>query len=118
MDERIITMLEIGVGIAAAGALYYTMFHKGGADNGGPTLWASLGFPYGPIGNLPAVGGPAQQRPIVGALGAILTDTHGNVLRDEAGQPLKDSGGGIFSFPAYNNSRLHIGYYYGGSFPS
>jgi len=120
-------ILAIG---GAGAAIYWFWFHRGG-DDGGQSLWPALGFSYGPLGNLPAVGSFNRTGNVNGAGlngGAlpliisptnVLTDELGNWLTDQANNPLTDQGGLVGPiFPARNGNGLRFSGVPSGSRPS
>jgi hypothetical protein len=97
----------IGYGIAIVGSAFivWYLLLREREQKDGRDLWEQLGFPYGPIGNLPAIGAdfysganqtdgknslplllhytpPTTGVPLTDTLGNVLTDTLGNILTD------------------------------------
>jgi hypothetical protein len=108
------------VGVIAL-VLYLVVKHAH-RRGGGADLWAGLGFPYGPTGNLTGFG-ITHVMPVTTSTSGqfLLAASNGAVLTDAAGNPLLDEGsmGGFNAFgPGQNNSQLKLTYNFGGSRPS
>jgi hypothetical protein len=97
----------IGYGVAIFGSAFivWYLLLREREQKDGRDLWEELGFPYGPIGNLPAIGAdfysggnqtdgknalPVLLHYTPGTAGVPLTDTLGNVLTDTLGNILTD----------------------------
>jgi hypothetical protein len=105
---------KIAIGAALAGVAYY-LFK--GQSGGGQDLWPALGFPYGPTGNLAAIGSAFQSMPVADASFGVLNDQKGQPLTDESGNLLYDYN--MYpSPPGSCNSELLINYNISGSRPS
>jgi hypothetical protein len=109
---------ELLIAAACGGVVYYVWFSRHGGDEG-RSLWPALGFPYGPLGNLPATGGVTRTGNQSGSGingGAIptwlspthiLTDELGNWLTDQRGNYLTDQGGYVGPFfPSRNATAI------------
>ena|SRR5271163_2584503 len=130
MNKPSFPWLEILAAGGGVGILWFLMFRNGGHDNG-LSLWPALGYPYGPVGNLPAMGAFTRTGNLSGALpggGAvptylsptnILTDQEGNWLYNQRYMPLTNQGGQIGPiFPAHNPNGLRVSIIPSGSRPS
>ena len=76
-----------------------------------------MGFPYGPTGNLAAVGASAGSMPVVSGFGQPLLDEHGNPLTDQEGNVLTDTAMAPVGLP-HNDSQLLVKLNISGSKPS
>jgi len=132
MRKSAFPWLELFLIAGGAGAVWYLLIRNGGND-GGASLWPALGFPYGPLGNLPGIAADRRAgnfqgvMPNGGALPATISPTHvltdqlGNWLLDQSNNPnipLTDQGGLIVSFPPRNATSLSSQFNFSGSRPS
>ena len=117
---------EVALIASGLGVLYW--YHKHHA-NEGVDLWSALGFAYGPIGNLPAIGGDYRTginaMPVLMSAAQLipntLTDIGGTALTDLSNNVLTDIKGGAIPpqlFQSRNAAGIKLTLNFKGSKPS
>jgi hypothetical protein len=108
--------------------IFYLIMQDRQKSQGGQDLWSALGFPYGPIGNLSAIGGDFHSGlnafPVTMQTGIPqarqLTDTARLQLTDTTGAILTDvpSPTGAALFPSRNAAGILDKFNHSGRKPS